>query len=110
MTYDEKMKLADEFGTKMRTFVESIKCPEKPELPEKVGYKWELAYTFGEDSFAWVSVPDPEGKGTKNNPIEWIPGMATLVNAWYVYEGNTYVCVKAGNPTDITDTNYFEPM
>lgn len=110
MTHEEKLQAAANFGLKMRTFIDSIAVPEKPELPEKVGYKWELSYTFGKDSFAWVSVPDPDAKGTQDKPIEWVAGMPTMVNAWYVYEGNTYVCVKAGSPVDITDTAYFEQM
>lgn len=110
MTQNEKMEKATDLGLKLRTFINSIETPEKPELPEKVGYKWVLDYTFGNSSFAWVSVPDPEAKGTKDNPIEWVSGMSTLLNAWYIYENALYVCVKAGNPTEITDTEYFEPM
>lgn len=110
MTHEEKMKAAADFGLKMRTFVNSIAVPEKPELPEKIGYKWELDYTFGENSFAWKSVPDPDARGTKEKPIEWLPGMATMPNAWYTFEDETYVCVKAGNPVDIADTAYFERM
>lgn len=110
MTHEEKIQSAAELGLKLRTFLDSIKVPEKSELPDKVGYKWQLAYTFGSDTFAWESVPDPDAKGTQENPIDWIPGMATIPNAWYVYEGNTYVCVQAGNPTEITDTAYFERM
>lgn len=110
MTQEEKITTASDLGLKLRTFIDSIEMPEKPELPEKVGYKWELAYTFGNSSFAWVSVVDPDAKGTQDNPIEWISGMATMVNAWYIYEDELYVCVQAGNPTDITDNNYFEKM
>ena len=110
MTYEEKMKIANELGAKIRTFVNSIRCPEKPELPNKVGYKWELSYTFGSDTFVWVSVPDPEAKGTEDNLFEWTFGMTTMVNAFYVYEDKIYTCIKAGNPTDITDRTYFEPM
>lgn len=110
MTHEEKLKAAADFGLKMRTFIDSIAVPEKPELPDKVGYKWELAYTFGNNSFAWESVPDPDAKGTQENPIEWLPGMATMPNAWYTFEGAIYVCMKAGNPVDITDNAYFEQM
>lgn len=110
MTHEEKMQSAADLGLKLRTFLDSIKVPEKPELPDKVGYKWQLTYTFGGDAFAWESVPDPDAKGTQENPFDWISGMATMVDAWYVYEGNTYVCIQAGNPTEITDTAYFERM
>jgi len=110
MTQNEKIAKAADLGLKLRTFINAIETPSMPELPEKVGYKWELAYTFGNNSFTWISVPDPEAKGTKDNPIEWVSGMSTLINAWYIFEGELYVCVQSGSPTEITDNEYFEKM
>ena len=37
MNFDEKLKAATALGEKMKAFIDSIECPEKPEIPDKVG-------------------------------------------------------------------------
>lgn len=97
-------------GEKVNAFIDAIQTPEKPDLPDRPGYKWVLKYTWGDSSFAWVEEEDPDAPGTKDNPIPWESGMAVKANYWYSHEGKLYVCVQSGAPEEITDSDYFEPM
>ena len=112
MTYEEKKARAE----LINMMVNSIPVENEPtELPDRPGFKWERAFSWGtadnpSPSVAWVEVEDPNGQGTSKNPIPWEAGMSVKANYWYTFEGNLYVCVQAGSPDSITDTNYFEPM
>ncbi len=100
----------EQMGLKLQAFLDSAELPPKPELPPKIGYMWKPIYNPDGHAFSWELVPDPNAQGTQDNPFQWEPGMAVIANAWYIYEGKTYVCVCDGNPTDINDKNYFELM
>ena len=100
----------EQMGLKLQAFLDSAELPPKPELPPKIGYMWKPIYNQEGHAFSWEAVPDPNAQGTQDNPIPWKSGMAVIVNAWYIYEGETYVCICDGNPTDINDKNYFEQM
>lgn len=106
MTYEQRELEAK----KIKAFIGSIQTPEMPDLPDKVGYRWELKYTWGDSSFQWELVEDPNAQGTQNNPIVWEKGLSVKVNYWYTYEGILYVCIQSGTPDEITDTEFFEPM
>ena len=99
-----------QMGLKLQAFLDSAELPPEPEQPPKIGYKWKPIYNPDGHAFSWELVPDPNAHGTQDNPIPWEPGMAVIAYAWYTYEGKTYVCICDGNPTDINDKNYFEPM
>lgn len=99
-----------QMGQKLQAILDAVEMPQEPELPPKIGYKWQLIYNHADHALAYEAVPDPDAKGTQDNPIPWEPGMAVIANAWYIYDGKHYVCVCDGNPTDINDKNYFELM
>lgn len=63
------------------------------DLPFKLGYKWEPQ--FDGSVISYVSVPDPDAIGTSDKPFIFIEGSsnALLPNAFYVYNGVTYVYV-----------------
>lgn len=102
--------LTPETGEKVNAFIDAIVTPEKPDLPDKPGFKWALKYAWGDSGFTWEMVEDPDAQGTGDNPIQWTPGMTVRANYWYSHEGQLYVCVQSGTPAEITDLNYFEPM
>lgn len=102
--------LTPETGEKMNAFIDAIETPEKPDLPDKPGFKWVLKYAWGDSGFTWEMAEDPDAQGTKDNPIQWTSGMTVRTNYWYSHGGQLYVCVQSGAPAEITDSNYFEPM
>lgn len=102
--------LTPETGEKVNAFIDAIETPEKPDLPDKPGFKWALKYAWGDSGFTWEMVDDPDAQGTQDNPIQWTPGMTVRANYWYSHEGQLYVCIQSGAPAEITDSNYFEPM
>ena len=103
-----RLEKAAELGEKLRALASALTVPPKPELPPKLGYKWALAYTWGESGYQWEMVYDPEAVGTAKRPISFAPGMA-VNQGWFYTDGiDTYVCILTGTPEKITDTTYFE--
>lgn len=102
--------LPPETSERVNAFISAIETPEKPDLPDKPGFKWALKYTWGDSGFTWEMVEDPDAQGTRDNPIQWTPDMTVRTNYWYSHEGQLYVCIQSGTPAEITDLNYFEPM
>ena len=97
-------------GQKLQAILDAVEMPPEPELPPKIGYKWQLIYNHADNTLVYEAVPDPDAQGTQDNPIPWEPGMTVTAYVWYTHDGKIYVCVCDGNPTDISDKDYFEPM
>ena len=58
-------RMPEELSEQIKAFIGAIAMPAKPEEPANPGYKWQLAYTLGDSSFAWVQIADPGAEGTE---------------------------------------------
>ena len=54
--------------------------------------------------------PYPVDPIYKPNPTMFIVGMQVYLDKFYTYGNSLYQCIKAGTPTDITDTAYFKKI
>lgn len=85
-----------------------IVIEEKPSiLPDRPGYKWVPTQTTAKGSITWIEEEDPNAEGTADNPIVFVSGMDVHPNYYYTDGTTRYVCVKAGNPTEIVEGEYF---
>lgn len=88
-----------------------ITIEEKPSiLPDRPGYKWVPTQATAKGSITWVEVEDPNAEGTAENPIVFVSGMAVYANYYYTDGTTRYVCVQAGNPTEIAEGEYFTEL
>lgn len=99
-----------QMGKKLQAFLDSAELPPEPDQPPKIGWQWKPIYNPDGHAFSWELVPDPDAQGTQDNPIPWEPGMTVTAYVWYTHDGKIYVCICDGNPMDISDKDYFEPM
>lgn len=76
------------------------------EQSDKLGYLWKCTY-IGDLCVSKEYVEDPEAKGTAENPIEWVPGVQLIPNAYYLHDSKKYVYVgdnsSAGDTWDGSD-------
>lgn len=105
----QEKRMPVDLSEQIKAFMASLKMPEKPDLPDTPGSAWKLVYTWGDSSFAWEMVEDPNAQGVQDNPILWEVGMNAKANYWYKHNEILYVCIQSGAPSDITDTEYFKP-
>lgn len=85
-----------------------ITIEEKPStLPDRPGYKWVPTQTTAKGSIIWVEEEDPNAEGTAENPIRFTAGMTVYANYYYTDSTTRYVCIQAGNPTELAEGEYF---
>lgn len=108
MNFDEKLKAATALGEKMKAFIDSMECPEKPEIPDKVGNKWALAYDKDKGGFKWESVSDPNAEGTENNPIRLNIGMKVYEGFHYIMDNIKYIAKENSTLTETNFENFLE--
>lgn len=85
-----------------------ITIEEKPSIvTPRPGYKWVPTQTTAKGSITWVEEADPSAEGTADKPITFVAGMGVWENYYYTDGQKRYVCVKAGNPTEIGEGEYF---
>ena len=46
----------------------------------------------------WTKIADPSQTGTRDNPIEWSPGMVLTTGLYYTENGVLYVCIRDEGP------------
>lgn len=81
---------------------------EKPsEMPSRAGYKWKPIQTTAGGSITWIEEEDPNAEGTADNPIQFTAGMTIHPNYYYTDGTTRYVCIQAGNPTELGEGEYF---
>ncbi len=73
----------------------TVTIPEKG-LPYMRGFSWELVLV--DNDIRYKLVPNPNGLGTKNNPILFADYVKLLKNVYYFYQGVIYQYV--GGRTD----------
>lgn len=85
-----------------------ITIEEKPSIvTPRAGYKWAPIQKVAGGSITWVEEVDPEGEGTADKPITFVTGMAVWENYYYTDGQKRYVCIKAGNPSELAEGEYF---
>lgn len=85
-----------------------ITIEEKPSIvTPRPGYKWVPTQTTAKGSITWVEEADPNAEGTADKPITFITGMSVYENYYYTDGQKRYVCIKAGNPTELVECEYF---
>lgn len=85
-----------------------ISIADKPsEMPSRPGYKWIPHQTKAGGSITWIEEVDPDAEGTADKPITFNPGMDVYENYYYTDGVKRYVCIKAGNPAEIAEGDYF---
>lgn len=85
-----------------------ITIEEKPSIvTPRPGYKWVPTQTTAKGSITWVEEADPNAEGTSDKPITFVAGMAVYENYYYTDGQRRYVCIKAGNPSELTEGEYF---
>lgn len=85
-----------------------ITIEEKPSIvTPRPGYKWIPTQTTAKGSITWVEEADPNADGTANKPITFVAGMNVWENYYYTDGQKRYVCIKAGNPSELTEGEYF---
>lgn len=85
-----------------------IVIEEKPSVvTPRPGYKWVPTQTTAKGPITWVEQEDPDAAGTANRPISFVPGMEVYENYYYTDGEDRYVCIKAGNPTELVEGEYF---
>lgn len=85
-----------------------ITIDEKPSIvTPRPGYKWTPTQTTAKGSITWIEEVDPSAEGTADKPITFTTGMAVYENYYYTDGQKRYVCVKAGNPTELVEGEYF---
>lgn len=77
----------------------SLLLKNKP-VAEKVGMKLELTYFDG--GFAWEYVPDPNAKGTQDNPFPYTGKIEDGIdNAWYVDDNGVVYIFMSGEYVEL---------
>ena len=106
----EAIKEAIRAGKTTLNIVEQvgITIEEKPSIvTPRPGYKWTPHQAKAGGAITWVEEADPNAEGTADKPITFITGMAVWENYYYTDGQKRYVCVKAGNPTELIEGEYF---
>lgn len=110
-TEDELKQLEDSKAQAKRdanlnTLADLIKMTT--EQSDKLGYLWKCTYV-GNVCVCKEYIADPDAKGTKDNPISWVPNIQLIPNAYYAYNSKKYVYVgKQSVSGDIWDGIDFE--
>lgn len=85
-----------------------ITIEEKPSIiTPRPGYKWVPTQMTAKGPITWIEKVDPNAEGTADKPITFIAGMTVYENYYYTDGQKRYVCVKAGNPTELVEGEYF---
>lgn len=85
-----------------------ITIEDKPSIvTPRPGYKWVPTQTTAKGSITWIEEVDPNAEGTTDKPITFVTGMTVYENYYYTDGQKRYVCVKAGNPTELVEGEYF---
>ena len=88
-----------------------ITIEEKPSIvTPRPGYKWVPTQTTAKGSITWIEEADPNAEGTADKPIIFVTGMAVWENYYYTDRQKRYVCIKAGNPTELVEGEYFTEL
>lgn len=61
----QEARMPEGLSEQVKAFIGAIAMPEKPDSPAEPGHKWQLAYTWGDSSFAWVQVEAPGTEDTE---------------------------------------------
>lgn len=85
-----------------------ITIEDKPsEMPSRPGYKWTPYQSVAGGSITWVETESEDKSGTAEQSILFVPGMSVWPNYYYTDGTTRYVCILAGNPTEIGEGEYF---
>ena len=85
-----------------------ITIEDKPSIvTPRPGYKWVPTQTTAKGSITWVEEADPDAEGTADKPITFKAGMNVWENYYYTDGQKRYVCIKAGNPLELTEGECF---
>lgn len=85
-----------------------ITIEDKPSIvTPRPGFKWVPHQSKAGGAITWVEEADPDAEGTSDKPITFKPGMEVHENYYYTDGAKKYVCIKAGNPSEISEGEFF---
>lgn len=85
-----------------------ITIEDKPSIvTPRPGFKWIPHQAKAGGVITWISEADPNAEGTAEKPITFKVGMEVYPNYYYTDGVKRYVCIKAGNPSELTEGEYF---
>lgn len=106
----EAIKVAIRADKKTIAVVEEvgITIEDKPSIvTPRPGFKWVPHQAKAGGVITWISEADPNAEGTAEKPITFKVGMEVYPNYYYTDGVKRYVCIKAGNPSELTEGEYF---
>lgn len=85
-----------------------ITIEDKPSIvTPRPGFKWVPHQAKAGGVITWIEEADPNASGTADKPITFKVGMEVYPNYYYTDGVKRYVCIKAGNPSELTEGEYF---
>lgn len=81
----------------MAAIAKAVTIPQKP--AQKVGFITVWHYDAATNHVVWTFEPDPEAKGTPDNPYGYAAGVPLIPNAYYMHEDVRYVFVAVHGRT-----------
>lgn len=106
----EAIKVAIRADKKTIAVVEEvgITIEDKPSIvTPRPGFKWVPHQAKAGGVITWIEEADPNAEGTADKPITFKAGMNAWENYYYTDGQRRYVCIKAGNPSELTEGEYF---
>ena len=106
----EAIKVAIRADKKTIAVVEEvgITIEDKPSIvTPRPGFKWVPHQAKAGGVITWISEADPNAEGTAEKPITFKVGMEVYPSYYYTDGVKRYVCIKAGNPSELTEGEYF---
>lgn len=106
----EAIKVAIRADKKTIAVVEEvgITIEDKPSIvTPRPGVKWVPHQAKAGGVITWIEGADPNAEGTAEKPITFKVGMEVQPNYYYTDGVKRYVCIKAGNPSELTEGEYF---
>lgn len=85
-----------------------ITIEDKPSIvTPRPGFKWVPHQSKAGGAITWIEEADANAEGTADKPITFKVGMEVYPNYYYTDGVKRYVCTKAGNPSELTEGEYF---
>lgn len=85
-----------------------ITIEDKPSIvTPRPGFKWVPHQSKAGGAITWIEEADPNASGTADKPITFKAGMDVWENYYYTDGQKRYVCIKKGNPSELTEGEYF---